>query len=321
MKVKTQFRVIITCLLATFTLNAGAFKPELHARYALRGANALATCMNGRSMPDAWLMARLAEGTFDEDKTQLLQRVTNWHYAKTGRESWSLIFPWPLWGFKRLDEYLKMNLDQVFKIRVSELLRTADLRNCDKGQVFEKAGRILHFLQDMRVPAHVIPIHHGSLLGDDGFDGYIFDYEDGNFPFAASDCREIAQAAKSLLQNPKSEFNKRLKAARTHTERQLDTPFIGKCSAAETFWCDPARESCAGPPGYGNYRKDSDGNEVTFGKTRVFCKGAMLNATEQHYKTFFKDGYREMMKDTATVALYADLLAEGCSSDVAKTRP
>jgi hypothetical protein len=47
----------------------------------------------------------------------------------------------------------------------------------------------------------------------------------------------------------------------------------------------------------------------------------MLNATEQHYKTFFKDGYREMMKDTATVALYADLLAEGCSSDVAKTRP
>jgi len=33
-------------------------------------------------------------------------------------------------------------------------------------------GRALHYVQDVTVPAHVVPVRHGFIFGKDGFDGY-----------------------------------------------------------------------------------------------------------------------------------------------------
>lgn len=287
---------------------AFAFKPELHSFYTMRAAKAVAACP-GLPRIEGWHAARVALGTLKEDKTDKWQRITNWHYAPTDniKPPYGWLMPLPLLGHR--------NLKNVFAIRLDELSRAAAIApGCLRGDLLEKAGRVLHFLQDMRVPGHVTPIHHGSILGEDGFDGYIFDYDD--FRFTPEDCEELDTKRKVLASAPADQLGGMLENAVTDTRNRLQATFVDSCTAEEIFWCAPGKDRCRSWPfsGFGSYRVGPDGEEVTFGTTPVYCRGKPINVDGEHYKDYFRKGYHGLMRDSAAVLLYANELAGKCDS-------
>jgi hypothetical protein len=87
-----------------------------------------------------------------EDESPLLQRAMNWHFYDAYRDTpdampkrWFLI---------------KTHLHDIFKVRLSGL-EHAISENAHR-RVNENAGRVLHYIEDMAVPAHVGPIYHAA---------------------------------------------------------------------------------------------------------------------------------------------------------------
>lgn len=295
----TPRTVAITLCLACASpasFQALAFKPEVHIRYTIRGAN---SCMPQVDPKDAM---RLAMGTYNEDKTQLWKRITNWHYAPSPRiRERGVLIPLPLWGSR--------NLDAVFKERVEDIAAVKPGPSC-RSEVFERVGRVLHFIQDMRVPGHVIPIHHGSILGEEGFDGYVHDPgTQGGIECGGID-------VKGAMENPLAAFARRRDDAAQETRDRLKEPFGETgCAAKDIFWCDPADgKRCRWWPfdGFGAYaRKERNGEEVevTFGTSPVWCKGQWVDVTEKDYASFLDKGYKGLMLDTVFAARFAESFA------------
>jgi hypothetical protein len=159
--------LLLTALCAGFTSPAHAFKPDLHYEFTLAAFDKyVELCPTGIPLDRrASLRESFAAGTKaeDADLTRLGSRATNWHFYN--RDS----IP-PLW-------WANTTLEKVYERRVKRLhkllARKPGAADTDKhlGKVFRQAGRVLHYVEDMSAPAHVIPVFHGFTIPDD-FDEY-----------------------------------------------------------------------------------------------------------------------------------------------------
>ncbi|WP_150775485.1 hypothetical protein, partial [Pseudomonas fluorescens] len=155
-------RTAATRYLAAFGLSllfnpstpAFAFNPELHSAYALRAAQAYQRCP-GVKLPEQ-LAEALAAGTDAEDSNLLTlpQRATNWHFYNRNKKLE------PFWFANR-------SLDVIFSKRIEKLNALLAEPDADPVAVYEQAGRVLHYIQDMSVPGHVVPAYHAKLPGND----------------------------------------------------------------------------------------------------------------------------------------------------------
>jgi hypothetical protein len=277
---------------------SAAFDAEAHKRYALRaGTELLKNC--GVAFRDA---LAFADGTEAEDKTQLYRRAMHWHYAERD-------------GPRFVGAGFDSNFNKIFDKRVRDLEAAAKAPSCTRSDIFGKAGRVGHYLQDVRVPAHVIPVHHGGLRPNDGFDGYPFHFD--ITPLSPAQCQAMATQAASLsatgaLRDTRDAITKdTLERLRAPIRPDLDRE---KCSWTKVFWCNPReRESCprAAFRGFGSYR---DG--MVFGESRTFeCDGVKKDIGDADYAGFFEKSYAAMMADSASLLLYAKTLADGCDAN------
>ncbi len=308
---------VVACLSLAAPM-ASAFKPEQHkifSRIAL-----MTDCVKAALTSDddrQSIAAAFPQGADNEDSaiSTLLSRMRNWHYAKNrlmADTTWFLAIKVP---YSDLHFHVpipfpwKTNLDDVFEKRVEDLHAAAESGGqCSAGDIFEKAGRVTHYLQDMRVPAHVLPVDHGfPFAGDDDFDhGLLVTFDLGKVKAAC------AATTESALRTSRSQIAWRLARARRATLAWLSGPAIKDgvrveaCRWDRVFWCNPRMATCpkAHYAGFGSYADDHAG----WGASRARCGG--LEGDVDYSAA--QPGYDDMMEDTVFMALYAKALLDRC---------
>jgi len=115
----------------------------------------------------------LAAASGDIDRFSLLHlrrslsRLWNWHFYDAGLDDADN----PHASIEKNWLHMNRSLHRIFIEKVILASQRMALRDKD---FFILSGEVLHFVQDMAVPAHVVPIYHDIFKPDD-FDGYVFD--------------------------------------------------------------------------------------------------------------------------------------------------
>ncbi|PNG44692.1 hypothetical protein A1354_16255 [Pseudomonas asplenii] len=262
---------------------AMAFTPELHSAYALKAAQAFQRCP-GVKLP-VQLGEALAKGTDAEDSSPLtiLQRATHWHFYNRNEKLE------PLWLVQR-------NLDAIFNKRIKKLNELLVKPDADPVAVYEQAGRVLHYIQDMSVPGHVVPAYHAKLPGNhsDPFDEFesiealpVFDLSDVQ-------CQALRDEADKADANPR----RFLDAAATATLQaieQIDAagkPVVD--GAWNAYWVYPARNTDEARKGWGQYGTC----EFAKGNVNAGCK------REEELMALFEQQSRQAQRNSVLMLFY-----------------
>jgi len=109
----------------------------------------------------------IQEGAKDADISPIYTRATNWHFAPHNLEHQTL--QEPIWSFM---EPLTVHIssDYILKKRYEEMQK--EIGKQSKVDAFKLLGRVLHHIQDMSTPSHVVPVYHGPLIAD-SFETYL----------------------------------------------------------------------------------------------------------------------------------------------------
>lgn len=219
-----------------------AFTPDLHSAYALKAAQAYQSC-TGVKLP-AQLGEALAEGTDAEDSSllTLYQRISNWHFYNRNQ---TLVSFW----------FADRNLDDIFSTRVKRLHELLVKPDADPVQVYEQAGRVLHYIQDMSVPGHVLPAYHAKLPGSpaDPFDEFEGVEALPAFSLSEARCGELLAKVESVHTYPAALLDE---AARNTLKaiEQIDKhgkPIVD--GAWQHYWVYPAPDPDEARKGWGDY--------------------------------------------------------------------
>ncbi len=93
-----------------------------------------------------------------EDQSPLLERAFNWHFHDA----------YDCHSEKRMKRrfgLIDTSLHNIYRRRVEALCELTDESDPESVSSAEKTGRILHYIQDMAVPAHVAPVYHSKPEG------------------------------------------------------------------------------------------------------------------------------------------------------------
>ncbi len=89
----------------------------------------------------------IIQGSEDEDEKDLYLRATNWHFYKSNDK-----IPARKWFL------LKITSENILDKRIKKFEGLVEKNSFKR---YNKFGRILHHIQDMSTPSHVLPIYHG----------------------------------------------------------------------------------------------------------------------------------------------------------------
>lgn len=281
----------------TLSTTGHAFKADIHKELTKRAKHVYRDCAAKAGVATASddLLNHLAKGTWAEDETQLVRRTRNWHYLRQNgmpARVWQPPFPY----------MSNPSLDRILDYRIRELASSAEIVD-----IFVAAGRVTHFLQDMRVPAHVLAAHHGSVLGTDGFDK--FPMPDFRVTFSEPECKALAASAGLVAATV---VRQRLCDAARETNQRIRTTIKGsQCTWLGVFWCAPGETAdCGEPPypGFGRYRGEPDrfGNPVEFK-----CNNEIHAIEKADYESFAEPGYQGLIRDTVFMMFFAQSRAAG----------
>ncbi|MFJ2526889.1 hypothetical protein [Pseudomonas helmanticensis] len=284
-------RTAATRYLAAFGLSllfnpstlAFAFNPDLHSVYALKAAQAYQRCA-GVKLPEQ-LAEALATGTDAEDSNLLTlpQRATNWHFYNRNKKLE------PFWFANR-------SLDVIFSKRIEKLNALLAEPDADPVAVYEQAGRVLHYIQDMSVPGHVVPAYHAKLPGNhsDPFDEFesiealpVFDLSDAQ-------CQALRDEAGKTDATPQV-FLDAAATATLQAIEQIDAagkPVVD--GAWKAYWVYPARDTDEARKGWGQYGDC----EFSKGEVNAGCKG------EQELVALFEQQSRQAQENSVLMLFY-----------------
>lgn len=274
---------------------AFAFNPDLHSVYALKAAQAYQRCP-GVKLPEQ-LAEALATGTDAEDSNLLTlpQRATNWHFYNRNKKLE------PFWFANR-------SLDVIFSKRIEKLNALLVAPDADPVAVYEQAGRVLHYIQDMSVPGHVIPAYHAKLPGNhsDPFDEFesiealpVFDLSD-------TQCQALRDEAGKADATPQV-FLDAAATATLQAIEQIDAagkPVVD--GAWKAYWVYPARDTDEARKGWGQYASC----EFTKGDVKAECK------REEELVALFEQQSRQAQTNSVLMLFYVQKkLAEAGQKD------
>lgn len=267
----------LSLLLLMSAQAAQAFDPDLHRDYTRQAVEAWSSCAS--LLPEAG--KALAAGTDAEDTSALTawQRLTHWHfYNRDGKLQ-------PFW-------FIERNIDRIFAIRVDELEQLLKQERPDSLEVYEQTGRVLHYIQDMSVPAHVVPIFHVAGAAD-AFDSFRRSENLPTFSLSLAECQQLnadtaidpaylhtllSNAAESTLHA----IGQRPPGTETHE------------NAWQNYWVWPARDPEEAAKGWGEYGPC----RFARGPAQPDCK------SEAELEAFFEHQYRQTLLDSVRVLAY-----------------
>jgi hypothetical protein len=174
--------LVLGTLALGFPRRVSAFKPETHAEITRRAAQRLDACLPQLSR--SFDREALQQASEDEDDWTL-ERLRNWHFFDRERR---LVNDW-------LFQRSATRVVQKRAAVLAELLAGARPGSpVDREQLSEAVGALLHFIQDMAVPSHVVPIYH---VGDEPFDSY-YDEHGRSLSTTPAPCSSLLDRAATL---------------------------------------------------------------------------------------------------------------------------
>lgn len=166
--------VALILIVFIFTSKSYAYSVDNHKDLTRISIKIFNQCASD-SFEESWITPldeteefRLIDGSYSEDE-DYFDKTTNWHFydreGSIGRES-------PLKIFKKIiaEPTMHSRFNQL-EITVRNLVKIDGIRS---WQPYEAAGKLIHYLQDVTVPAHVVPIFHPL---NDGFGDSFDDYQ------------------------------------------------------------------------------------------------------------------------------------------------
>lgn len=145
-------------------------KPLDHIRITAEAVRQFVRLSHGPVAPMLLQNSRLVQkGAEDADISPIFTRATNWHFYNRNLDL--NVLHESVWPFM---EPLTIHLssDHILKRRYEQLKDETS-----KGSLKDSCdltGRILHHIQDMSSPSHVVPVFHGPLVPD-SFETYLHD--------------------------------------------------------------------------------------------------------------------------------------------------
>ncbi len=181
MTIRTCLRLWVAML--TFLIcgtNAHAIDPENHEALTKQAVTAYRQCIKWLGVRDALSPGgdNIAQYTSLEDRDHLWRRLMNWHFYDA-HDGTPQAMGWTFFGGEK-------SLHHLFRKHIKSLGAAIDEHR--SGDVYEYSGRILHYIQDMTVPAHVAPNFHFKFIIDksDPFDSMPEWKQSGTYTFIPS---------------------------------------------------------------------------------------------------------------------------------------
>jgi hypothetical protein len=297
----------ITALI-TSSSQALAFSPDHHREFSLDAVKVYLYCAGQLKVPTPVPMGtlmKLADGAKLEDSSQLLSRISNWHYARNPD------MPKKWLGFAT------PHIDTIFPQRIAEMEAAGTTPSparglCRADSLYQAAGRVAHYIQDMRVPAHVIPIHHGFVLGEDAVDSFVSNSRIATWPSCDEfkpyvDAMPTPFQLKTLLDDAVRDTSKAI-----HGPIDFDDANEPQqaCTWEYLYWCDPLnpKSRCKGSlSGFGEYRSKRIPADLNPEEQKV-CRRA-ATATTPAFRKFFRKRYEGAVRDTTAILFMTAYLA------------
>ncbi len=110
----------------------------------------------------------LVQGTVDEDGFTF-ERAKNWHFYRSEKEEAENELLKPFKGFFNVTYHpSSRNIMNTHTSKFVDLMKShQNGKNIDWGDFFNILGRLIHHVQDMSTPSHVMPIFHGPAFFKD----------------------------------------------------------------------------------------------------------------------------------------------------------
>lgn len=234
-----------------------------------------------------------------EDIQPLLTRANNWHFfrSNTQIDPPAILSKTSERRLADLCDHFEKSVDSGFK-----------LENC-----YEWVGRVLHHIQDMSCPAHVMPIYHVKIFSDnkaDSLEKYFDDYI-GSLGMA-----DDTPGISSLCSGPQAPAPETIYlAAADRTLKVVDNRTIkGYCNGSEVelplkkFWLPygDSGKKCTNP----NFSIEHQGFttygefENTFGQPTFAVGNDIYVVDADHYRDFYRWIYAAAVRDSIQALHY-----------------
>jgi len=253
--------VIANILLATvlFSHAVLAISPDNHQHVTRLSSSIYKDCLKQLGVADSLYagLEIIAAFSGEEDLSPILTRSFNWHFFDAYRDNEEYAMGRHFTGARK-------SLHHIYDKRADALIEALD--NGRETEVFEYTGRLLHYIQDMTVPAHVAPIFHYVFPLIDRSDYFDEMPEWGTTPFSGNP--ETCLVKKDDNETLKQWFNNILNTTANETRYRIQQqiplnnnhPLSGK--TWEELWVirkpqdDRYEDIMSGFAPYGNQGKD-----------------------------------------------------------------
>jgi len=254
---------------------------------------------------------QLLWGTKDEDGISP-SRILNWHFYPAN-DTVSKEVELPL-----LPISIKPTSEKILSRRQGQVERS--IKGGASDWLFSNMGRVLHHIQDMSTPSHVIPIYHGPKL-EDPFEAYLISHWQPLSGKLTGNNQIIAAAPNSTTDDDFSTLYH--KAARRFQERNMTVGWIfpvqlnaaGDQANFDDFWgnYDPETEPCADVPfdvkGFGCFGPLG----TAFGQANTLERdGRALSITPKVYAEVAQFFVAHALADTLRALNRLDRLVNDC---------
>ncbi|WP_221740596.1 hypothetical protein [Achromobacter denitrificans] len=276
---------VLPCLTAIIVAptTAGAFDAEMHPAYTKQAVTAYRHC-GGGTLSEQQAEA-YADGTEAEDSNlvTLGQRAANWHFHNRDgklQDGW----------------FVNRSLDVIFAKRNDELEALLTARKLDTEKIYKQAGRVLHYIQDMSVPAHVVPVYHAKLPllgGGDPFDAYQRNAASPPFSLSAPECAALRQSVTTGRGYPQTLLQATALATLQRIGQPGPTPGAGEW---ERYWIYPSKDSSQARDGWGSYGDC----EFKVDNAAQGCKG------REQLDALFDLQYRDVLMNSVRMLVYVE---------------
>lgn len=219
-----------------------------------------------------------------------LSRAWNWHFLHPKKKLsryWLSLYTMNRSMINRFDK-----LDKKLKRLIYKYKNTNSERKRDKllNKISKRLGQVIHYLQDVSVPAHVIPIYHGPGKKD-RFDKHEFDpasIEDDNY----ADLRH--ENGMSLEELRRMSADNTLESVYESNAFTITKNDVEIQVTWEVFWGKPEKT------GFSDY--GILGNN--FGEPEIIIDEDKYLVTDEVYSKFFKKRYEEAINITIRALFY-----------------
>lgn len=292
-------RILTTLLLVLFSFQAAAYSKSNHQRITESAAQLIQRCELPLQLSEQQIEILVG---LNLGQDGVFKKMRLWHFPAPLKDSNN-----PAPQKQRAWLYGKLVTETTFD-RWAKYLDDQIKQQASFEQRLPGVGALLHYVQDLAVPAHAVPIFHPTRIANaDRLDSWkkLQPHGETLLPATETICATISSGNVDDV----IEF---LSAARRTTLKNLQQPLGDYCQGPSCRWSRYWSQEVS-DNGFADY--GCSGKDV-FGKKRFTCDGEKYSVQPEAYKVFAADRFQDAVIASAQLILYYSRLQNG-TQDIA----